>query len=748
MKKFLVCCALFTALLLCGGKIEFAPTFNGCAVIVPAERYQTCKIFYREKNSSKWLETFEPCYDGNYYEKYRTSLVDLKENTEYEVKADITSRRVSKTLKGTFRTWSEKVPVAKTVILTPAQVKNGFVISDKGKPDGWIRYTAAPGAVLRSTGFTRPVIHLKGAEYVIVENMTLQGGSYGVMLENCKYVRLRNLDVSAWGGNPADWKIDRKTGRSINAKGRQLPGYGGIHLQRGFGQVVERCYIHDPGTSSHEWRYGHPGGPDAIAAYKPESTVIRYNDICGNDKKWFDDGVAGNANFDQDGGLNKNCDFHGNFVAFANDDAIELDGGQQNVRCYRNHFENCFVGISIQGCITGPSFIFENRLVDMGSEFGQTSSAFKTADTWANIYAASFIYNNIVADTPGTIGLCSVFRIVAKNNIFGGYKIPATGEKLLNLLRTEVANNLLTLPVRDKKNFTGSPLFTDTARGIYTLKQNSPARKKGLRIPGLNRPNPDLGIPAGMELPCRPFPLSLSDGRKVNFTVTQGKASAPQTITATASAPVKFKVVKTGDSDWYTVTPDAASLKKGESVKFTVKVIPSKMKDRIHYRNTFFLRTADGWSRPVSVRAKTDFVYPETFAGNPDIFEYTFGAPFPKRPEGGVRLREGNKETIKIEFEVKEDGMTGIYALAKDALGKNYGSVSLGVDTDTLTICQFPESYWRPWRTTLTGDRYNLMRMRMIYLKKGKHYIMIQPRKTIDLKKLYISQDVTLTEQR
>ena len=747
MKKILTGLTVFTALLLCAGKIEFFPTFNSCAVNVPAEKRQNCKVFYREKNSSTWLESFETTYDGNYYEKYRTSLIDLKENSEYEVKAEISSRRATQTLKGTFRTWSEKVPVAKTIVLTQAQVKNGFVISAKGKPNGWIRYTAAPGTVLRA-GFNRPLLHLKGAEYVIVENMTLRGGSYGVLMENCKYVRLKNLDISAWGGNPADWKIDRKTGRSINSKGRQLPGFSGICLTRGFGQVIERCYIHNPGTSSHEWRYGHPGGPDAIAAFKPESTVIRYNDICGNDKKWFDDGVAGNNNFDQDGGLNKNCDFHGNFVAFANDDAIELDGGQQNVRCFRNHFENSFVGISIQGCITGPSFVFENRLVDMGSEFGQTISAFKTADTWANIYAASFIYNNVFADTPCTLGLCSVFRIVAKNNIFEGYKIPSKGSALLTLLRTEVANNLLTASGRDKKNFTGDPLFTDSARGIYTLKKNSPARKKGVKIPGLNRPNPDLGIPAGMELPCRPFPLSLTAGRKVNFTVAKGRASAPQTITAKASAPVTVKVVKSEDSDWYTVTPAAASFKKGEPVKFTVKVIPSKMKDRIHYRNTFFLRTADGWSRPVSVRAKTDFVYPETFAGNPDIFEYTFGAPFPKRPEGGVRLRDNNKDTVKIEFELKEDGMTGIYALAKDALGKNYGSVSLGIDTDDLTICQFPDSYWRPWRTKLTGERYNLMRMRMVYLKKGKHYLMIQPRKTIDLKKLYITQDVTLTEQR
>ena len=81
MKKILTGLTVFTALLLCAGKIEFFPTFNSCAVNVPAEKRQNCKVFYREKNSSTWLESFETTYDGNYYEKYRTSLIDLKENS-------------------------------------------------------------------------------------------------------------------------------------------------------------------------------------------------------------------------------------------------------------------------------------------------------------------------------------------------------------------------------------------------------------------------------------------------------------------------------------------------------------------------------------------------------------------------------------------------------------------------------------------------------------------------------------------
>lgn len=371
-------------------ELSFAPLFNSCSIYLKTELSKGCTILYREKGTQKWLTPFEPVWDRNYGGRHRTCAVDLKPDTVYEVKAEIRWGKMRENAQGTFRTWAEKVPIARKILLTQEQVNNGYVIKDKGKPDGWILYTAAPGVVVKG-GSKRQALLLDHAEYVIVENMTITGGSNNaVFLNECKYVRLRNLDISAWC-DPENWTFNKGTGRMVNKAGRTLNNKNAVYLNGGFGQVIERCYIHDPLLSSNSWRYGHPDGPQGISPWKPESTVIRYNDICGSDLKWWNDGIAGTGNFDLDGGLNKDCDVYGNFIAFANDDAIELDGGQQLVRCYRNHFENCFMGISIQGCMTGPSFVFENRIVDLGDELHRRASAFKTADIWGGVLCCFFL---------------------------------------------------------------------------------------------------------------------------------------------------------------------------------------------------------------------------------------------------------------------------------------------------------------------------------------------------------------------
>ncbi|MBO5723731.1 MAG: right-handed parallel beta-helix repeat-containing protein, partial [Lentisphaeria bacterium] len=330
MKRLFLVTLLFVCFGICAGELHFEPLFHSSSVYFRSEKVRQCRIFYREKGSQEWLETFEPQFDSTAPAQYRTSIVNLKENTEYEVQVQIrvgTRNRIN--AKGTFRTWADRVPIAKTIVLTPEQVKNGYAIRNvKGKADGWIRYTTKPGTVVRAKKGVRQALLVDRCEYVIVENMVIRGGdTHGVVLDHCKYVRLRNLDISNWF-NPEGWWFEKKNGRIRNARYKHLYSHNGIDIRFGYGQVIERCYIHDPALTSNEWRYGHPDGPQGIGPCKPRSTVIRYNDICGSDLKWWNDGIAGPYNFDADGGLNRDCDVYGNYIAFANDDGIELDGGQ------------------------------------------------------------------------------------------------------------------------------------------------------------------------------------------------------------------------------------------------------------------------------------------------------------------------------------------------------------------------------------------------------------------------------------
>ena len=711
-------------------KLELFPLFESCSVYFRTEVPKSCKITYREKGSSQWLPAFEPVYDRSYGGVFRTSIVNLKQDTAYEVRAEAVSGRQTVRAKGEFRTWAEKVPIAKKIVLTQEQVKNGYTIRDKGKPDGWILYTTAPGVVVNGTGKKQALL-LDKAEYVIVENMTIKGGdSNAVWLNHCKYVRVRNCDISQWG-DPQNWTYDKGSGRMRNKAGRHLHNKNAIYLFYGFGQVIERCYIHDPLLSSNNWRYGHPDGPQGIAPMKPQSTVIRYNDICGSDLKWWNDGIAGNCNFDLDGGLNKDCDVYGNFIAFANDDCIELDGGQQNVRCFRNHFENSFMGISIQGCMTGPSYVFENRVVDLADEFMVASSAVKTADVWVGHYAASHFYNNTTDKANAKIRYGRNYRIVSQNNILEEIIIPAAPFTFLGM---RADNNLLKRNP-GKKDFEGVPQYTDPDRGIYTLKAGSPGKGKGIVVPGLNSKNPDLGAPADLELPYRPFGLTLTDGRKALFTVKGGKASAPQTFTVKASAPVKFTVHKSQDSDWYTVTPSSVSLKPGESVKLTVKVDPSKMNSRINYRSVFFLRTAEGWSRPLTVMATTDFRYPDK---SDQMMVFKPGAPF-KKVSGGVRF-DDKEQKFLCTFTLKEDSTVFICATVRalEPIGQ-HDSILMGMDKETPYYCPFKG---------VSSKKYTECQVRSYKLKKGTHTLTAIPRESLDLKNIAIITDVRVTEKR
>ena len=733
-KTFLLAASLGAFLAAEALELEFSPLFHSCGVRCTMEdNYKDCSITYREKGTSKWLPAFEPVKDNNYSFKFRTSIVDLKPDTEYEVKVDLKWDHMKDSKTGTFRTWAEKVPVAKTIVLKPEMVKNGFVIKDKGKPDGWIRYTAAPGTVVDGTG-KKIALLVNKAEYVIIDGLTVRGGEKNaVYLNQCKYVRLLNCDISAWG-DPQNWKYDGYTGRLRNKRGRHLNNKDAIFLYRGFGQVIERCYIHDPLLTSNCWYYGHPDGPQGIAPDKPRSTVIRYNDICGSDLKWWNDAIAGNGNFDLDGGLNRDCDVYGNFFAFANDDAIELDGGQQNVRFFRNHIENCFMGVSIQGSMTGPSFIFENRIVDLHNELMTRSSAIKTADLWCGYYFASFFYNNTTDQSAATLRLRRNFRIVARNNILETIFAPPNRSPLIRLVTD---HNLLKNEL-DKKNLVGDAKFTDPVRGIYTLRDDSPARGKAVAIPGLNgRKSEDLGAPADLELPFRPFGLSLADGRRAAFTVKGSVASAPQKFTIKASAPLSFTVRKSLDSDWYTVTPAQASLKPGETLTITVKLLPEKMKNRINYRSAFFLRTPEGWSRPVSVVAVTDYKYPP-LSKREGLKYYTPGAPF-RRVSGGVRF-DGKEQEWKIPFELSEPGSVSIILEAR-ALEPIplHDSVCLGMDGVEPSYCGLAPIF---------SDRYTAIRARTYRLGKGKHVLRVAPRESLDLKSVSIMTDVRAMEER
>ena len=381
------------------GELRLRPTFNSCGVAwgIPNECFGIVPVFeYRKLGEQEWKTAPAPLWFQDMGD-VRGSILYLDEGTEYEMRIVANGKTFASSV---FRTWSSAVPVAKTVELDPKTVKYPITISAKGRPDGWIRYTVPLGGKLGSRDLMERIVTVDGAECVLIDGVEFEGGGgekkEPLAIMNSRAVRVQNCEFYGWGRlGPQNFDKFPKTyggGKflDLNRSTAQRPMFinydAAIRVSRGASEiVVERCYVHDPRGHANSWLYSHPAGPEAVMMDRPDhSCVIRYCDFIGSDNHRFNDAVEGTGNFIANGGFNQDADAYGNFMIYCNDDNIELDGGQQNVRCFWNRFEASFSGVSIQGCCASPVYVMDNLFSGMGDEFGFINPSIKTAtfDPW------------------------------------------------------------------------------------------------------------------------------------------------------------------------------------------------------------------------------------------------------------------------------------------------------------------------------------------------------------------------------
>ena len=362
------------------GELRLSPLFTSCGVVFGGDGTTNgLAIAWRKKGTEKWRRADIYWFDD--VANARGVIRGLDEDSEYEVNVLIAGD-VRKS--GSFRTWNSQVPISRTVVIDPSEATFPIVVSDKGSATGWIRYVAKDGASI-SNGQDAVTFVVTNAAYVVFDDMKIIGGRAGCVfhLSDSIGVRIRHCDISGWGfkGIPRFDDRGRIYERWDETARRYVGGDGQHAIFVGTGMketVVERCWIHDPASRSHAWRYSHPHGPMAIMMGRPEGgTVVRWNDFVGSDLHRWDDGIGGDMNFWEDGGFNRNAEIYGNFICFANDDCMELDGGQQNVLCEGNRFEGSYMGVSVQGCVVSPSYVVNNLFSGMGDEFGAVCTALK-----------------------------------------------------------------------------------------------------------------------------------------------------------------------------------------------------------------------------------------------------------------------------------------------------------------------------------------------------------------------------------
>lgn len=650
------------------GEMRLEPTYVSCSMCWGVKgEVDGLQLEYRAVGEKPWRTAEKPLYFDD-AENYRGSIFDLKENTAYEARIVANGKTRAS---GRFKTWRSDVPIAKTIVLDPKTATYPIVISDRGSPGGWIRYTAKPGTVLGSDAINdRSIISVRDAEYVIIEGLTIQGGggnkNSAVFIEKSKGVRVRNCEIFGFGIAGRQVFTDKgggcffpnPKGFSDPSPGRKINWHAGVMIYPETEEItVERCYIHDPRGHSNAWYYSHPAGMEGIFVYRANgSIVLRWNDIVGSDLHRWNDAIEGAENFSASGGFNRNSDVYGNFCIFSNDDSIELDGGQQNVRCFRNRFESSLAGISIQGCMVSPVYLYENFVAPCCDEFGQGSQCIKTYD-FDQYWFAPYAY--------------------ISGNWFGmtSYK----------------------------------PVLGMTSRWDW--------RDSNVFVSG------DAPANVSRKIPVRNLPFMLDRGIVKDVKISGSAASAAKTtIMARSTKPQPFKVRKNLDSGWFTVSPAEGVLKAGDNT-LTVTFHPSKMTGRRHWRGAFLVRTPEGLSRCVSVYAeRTDFEQPARPVKSARTVYATPASP--------ISLPRGGTSTAELSFDIPEEGNYWLFARGKGERRLTSIRVSVDDSEPKAAFLTFWPDYWswhmlRPgsWVYTAPGG------LEPFHLKRGRHVVRLTPYK-------------------
>ena len=724
------------------------PLFNACSVYFTSPRLDALQMRYRRKGAD-WQRAFEPAYFAE-DSMYRGSIVNLEEGTSYELEvADGGGKVLART---EFSTWRSDVPIARTVVLDEKSFNGHLALSESGSPDGWIRYTAREGFVLRNDR-QGPLIELRKAKYVILEGLVLRGGLRdAIAVERCEHVRIVNCDIAGWGRMGTqrfdlDGKFYTEAGGAINWD-------TGIRISRSLGTVVERCYIHDPVSTANSWLCSHPAGPQAVGIDRPQSTVLRYNDFVGSDLHRWNDAIEGAGNFDLDGGFNRDADIYGDFHCFANDDAIEIDGGQTNVRVFRNKFEGCLCGVSIQGCMSSPSYVFQNLLVNMGDECGIGGQTIKTSSYANGPSAVSFILGNTCYGDSGDLSLPGNLRIVAKNNIFAGRAAVRGRAQSRN---SECDYNLLSTEdtVREPNGLLGAPGFTDHEAGLFEPAAASKAIGHGTAIDNFAPATGgavDMGAIAagsGVVLPERPIPVYL-DRYQLGFSAEDVKAHGTRSVVATVkgegfSSP--YRIAQNDAFDWFTVTPAQGVLRSGQTVPFTVSVVPDRMRTRRAYRGVFLVRLANGYSRPVTVYARTDFAPPLKPAADGSFVAYLEA----EAPSGGPAYEVVSDVSASggrcVLVSGASDSQPAVYRFTAPADGSyvvlmrvrseepvgSHDSLQFCLDDQPLEEATLRSDTAWTWSMVAHNRQQRLTCLQPFKLKAGEHVLKLTPRESLYL---------------
>lgn len=586
--------------------LEVVPLYHSasyyCNVSSPQEP-PPGKVEFRLPGGA-WQRAYPPVWSAT-DRQLRGSIVDLKEDTLYELRF---TPAAGKPLIRKFRTWKSAVPVGRTVDIGKRSGNETIEITGGGTPDGYLRLTGAPGTVLAG-GDRKPVLRIRDAKYVILENLTIRGGApSAVVVNNSRHILFRNCDISGWG-TVGRQRLDLD-GKFYDDRGRAVNYTAGIEVMNSDAVTVERCRIDEPRNRANPWFFSHPAGPQALFVGNVSRMVVRWNDFIGCEFHRWNDVVEGWGNFNRDGGFARDCDIYGNCFAFGNDDAIELDGGQKNVRFFDNWIEGTYCGVSTCGCMCGPSYAFRNLIANLGDEMLGASASFKSGRGDGMLH----IFSNTLLGGSGVICTNPELRAVTRNNLIqvGGQVIYERRAMPGNSFDYDLCyssggkkrENILIGPSIGPHMILAKTEFLNAAGADYVIRPGAPGAGAAVEVPNFAAAGQDMGCrPDGANFPPRPGLGFTVDAARLEF--SSGDAPA-QFITLKALRDCSFRIERGRCFNWVSVTPGSGTLKAGERRKLAVKPIADRLGPAGVRRGGFSIRQKDGFSRPVLVYVRND----------------------------------------------------------------------------------------------------------------------------------------------
>ena len=733
-------------------ELETRPTFNSCSYYwnLPDDINggQQIGVQFRAQGQAAWQRAMAPFW----FEKdrqFRGSIVDLHENTTY--KMQVLDAQNKPILQRTFTTWNSDVPIAKTIDIRSRLHDGNIVIQDQGKPKGWICFTAPRGTIIQVDGVNNlsgAGIDIRNAAYVILKNIVIRGGqNHAVNIERSNHVRLINCDISGFG---QDGQLAKDPVYYMH-QGARINYQAGIRAFSNFGLVVERCYIHGPRSPSTGWRHGHPLGPTSMFVNDLSSTVIRYNDFAASDQHRWNDAIEGSGNSSDIGGFNRDADIHGNFFAFANDDGIELDGAQMNVRLFENRFEGGFCGISTSWVVRGPSYIYRNVILHGGDANRLVGTAFKDLKR-SDIQGPAVFVNNTVYSQSKGFGGSQGQRLYRNNVLMAGSK----AYPLFDLPHRTVDHSLFWAErgpaVREdfkrESVIVAKPKFVDANNGLFALQADMPGAMDGKSVDNLASEK----LHGSYRGAIRPGLTAIWPRRPTSFKIDRGQIILdPLTDVATfelqadSTADQNIHIRQSQTTDWLDIMPENVNVPAGGRVTFKVQLRRERMAYVGNYAASFSVTDEQGMSIPVTVYSwQNGPTQPVLTVGEGSMIAYSqmriakpINGPVTEcKSEKSMTLAE-NKALEAWQFDLPVEG--NYYILMRvyrddDASLKKYLKAGLVIDGQKVADIAWPQQLaggrWEwvscPNPTRKTPQKSEASRFGLFSLKAGQHSITLE----------------------